>query len=176
MFHVLLLSLLGLTPTKEKFDFNFSHQHDEGLYLRLEAGFGFAKITTPNDQSKMGFGFTHSTSIGGYLQKDFALHLSGFGLLSTETVRQGFGPGVTYYLTDSVFSSVAIGPTFGIDQEKGIQYSLSGEMSFGLMGWFSEETQLGIIAHMGGEAVDLDGKAPTQSGWRIGLRLGLSWH
>ncbi|GEM_PF-5898248 len=179
MQNLILLSILGLTPVTDSFDQNFNNQHDKGFYLRLELGAGYANLETkgPNSETEnSGFGISPSVSMGWILEKNIALHLTGFGLVSRKVSRLGVGPGITYYFNDSFFASAAIGPMIGIEAEVDPQLSLAAEVSFGIFGWTGEDSQFGMTTYIAAEGLDLDNDKISQTGWRLGLRAGFSWH
>lgn len=173
-------------PVSERFETNFSHTHDRGLYFRLGAGVAYApQQILPElvgQETPSAWRLDEALALGLYLDDGFVAHVTQWGQLGATRGLLASGLGLSYYIDPKGMTliSASLGATTAYDQAPDIkafeQWGLAGMVELGSGWWISREGGVGFVFGLGAHHMDLDGDGVRSTGWQAGLKLTWSVH
>jgi len=173
-------------PVAERFETNFSHTHDRGLYVRLGAGVAYAPQqilpSLVGQDAPSAWRLDEALALGLYLDDGLVMHLSQWGQLGATRGQLASGLGLSYYFDPQGMTliSASFGATTAYDQAPDInafeQWGVAASLELGSGWWVSREGGLGFVFGLGAHHMDLDNDGIRSVGWQAGLKLTWSVH
>lgn len=150
-------------PVASRFERDIARRHDRGVLVHSMVGVGYSSRASLSGILSLGVGWLPTERTG--------VTLDGWGVIGSDSLSAGVGPGVTYFFEDSALHlRFTLGAVAIVEAERDVAWSPGASLMFGATPYITPSASLGLGLLVTGYT-----GYPGDSGAGLSIGLGLSW-